>query len=121
MEDDDDGGDEMLLRFSAPSFVGAVDLLSFFAMAVRRRRTPTVAPESWIFGSSPATSLPPATESGPPLDPLAHGLLEHSLAGFADEPRREAPSPRWIEVAIDGRTTRPDFSSPPREPDPSLG
>jgi hypothetical protein len=37
MEDDDDGGDEMLLHFSAPSFVGAVDLLSFFAMAVRRR------------------------------------------------------------------------------------
>jgi hypothetical protein len=34
MEDDDDGGVEMRLRFSAPSFVGAVDLLSFLAMAV---------------------------------------------------------------------------------------
>jgi hypothetical protein len=65
--------------------------------------------------------LPPATESGPPPDPLAHGLLEPSLVGSADEPRREAPSPRWIEVASDGRTTRPDFSSPPREPEPSPG
>jgi hypothetical protein len=120
LEDDDDGGDEMRLRFSAPSFVGAVDLLSFFAMAVRRRRTPTVAPEPSIFVSSRATSLPPTTESGPPPNPLEHGLLEPSLAGSADEQRREAPSPRWIEVASDGSTTRPDFS-PPREPDPSPG
>jgi hypothetical protein len=120
MEDDADGSEELRLRFSAPSFVGAVDLLSLFAMAVRRRRTPTVAPESWIFVSSPATSLPPAIESGPPLDPLAHGLLEPSLAGSADEPRREAPSPRWIKVASDGTTERPDFS-PPREPEPSPG
>jgi hypothetical protein len=46
MEDDDDGGEELRLLFSAPTFVGDVDLLSLFAMAVRRRRTPTVAPES---------------------------------------------------------------------------
>jgi photosystem II stability/assembly factor-like uncharacterized protein len=56
MEDDDDGGVEMRLRFSPPSFVGAVDLLSFLAMAVRRQRTPTVAPAPWIFDSSAATS-----------------------------------------------------------------
>jgi hypothetical protein len=110
MEDDDDGGVEMRLRFSATSFVGAVDLLSFFAMAVRRRRTPTVAPDPWIFVSSAATSLPPATESGPPPDPLEHGLLEPSLASSAEEQRREAPSPRWIEVASDGTTAPPDFS-----------
>jgi hypothetical protein len=120
MEDDDDGGDELRLRFSAPSFVDAVDLLSLFAMAVRRRRTPTVAPESWIFVSSLATSLPPAIESGPTPDPLAHGLLEPSLAGSTDEPRREAPSPRWIEVTSDGTIACPDFS-PPREPEPSPG
>jgi hypothetical protein len=116
VEDDEDGSDEMRLRFCAPSFVGAVDLLSFFAMAVRRRRTPTVAPDPWIFVSSRATSLPPTTESGPPPDPLEHGLFEPSLPGSADEQRNEAPSPRWIEVASDGSTARSDFS-PPREPD----
>jgi hypothetical protein len=120
MEDDDDGDVKMRLRFSPPSFVGVVDLLSFLAMAVRRRRTPTVAPAPWIFDSSAATSLPPATESGPPPDPLEHGLLEPSLAGAAEEQRRDAPSPRWIEVASDGTTAPPDFS-PPREPDPSPG
>jgi hypothetical protein len=46
MEDDDNGGEELRLLFSAPTFVGDVDLLSLFAMAVRRRRTPTVAHES---------------------------------------------------------------------------
>jgi hypothetical protein len=45
VEDDEDGGDEMRLHFCAPSFIGVVDLLSFFAMAVQRRRTPTVAPD----------------------------------------------------------------------------
>jgi hypothetical protein len=120
MEDDDDGGVEMRLRFSPPSFIGAVDLLSFLAMVVRRRRTPTVAPAPWIFESPAPTSLPPATESGPPPDPLEHGLLEPSLAVAAEEQRREAPSPRWIEVASDGTTAPPDFS-PPREPDPSPG
>ena len=120
MEDDDDGGDEMRLRFSAPSFVGAVDLLSFLAMAVRRRRTPTVAPAPWIFDLSAATSLPPATESGPPPDPLEHGLLEPSLAGAAEEQRREAPSSSWMEVTSDGTTAAPEFS-PLREPDPSPG
>jgi hypothetical protein len=118
MEDDDDGGEELRLRFSAPTFVGTVDLLILFAMAVQRRRTPTVAPESWIFLSSPTTSLLPDTESGPSSDPLVHDLLEPSLAGSADEPHREAPSPRWIEVASDGRTNYPDFS-PLREPEPS--
>jgi hypothetical protein len=121
MEDDDEGGVEMRLRLSPTSFVGAVDLLSFLAMAVRRRRTPTEAPAPWIFDeSSASTSLPPATESSPPLDPLEHGLLEPSLAGAAEEQRREAPSPRWSEVASDGTTAPPDFS-PPREPDPSPG
>jgi hypothetical protein len=94
VEDDEDGDDEMRLRFCAPSFVGAVDLLSFFVMAVRRRRTPTVAPDPWISVSSRATSLPPTTESGPPPDPLEHDRFEPSLPGSADEPRREAPSPR---------------------------
>jgi hypothetical protein len=120
VEDDEDGDDEMRLRFCAPSFVGAVDLLSFFVMAVRRRRTPTVAPDPSIFVSSRATSLPPTTESGPPPDPLEHGLFEPSLPASADEQRREAPSPRWIEVASDGSTARSDFS-PPREPDDSPG
>jgi hypothetical protein len=67
MEDDEEGGVEMRLRFSLASFVGAVDLLSFLAMAVRRRRTPTEPPAPWIFESSAPTSLPPATESGRPL------------------------------------------------------
>jgi hypothetical protein len=35
MEDDDDGDDELRLRFSAPTFFSGVDLLSLFAMAVR--------------------------------------------------------------------------------------
>jgi hypothetical protein len=121
MEDDDEGGVEMRLRFSPASFVGAVDLLSFLAMAVRRRRTPTEPPAPWIFDESSApTSLPPATESGPPPDPLEHGLFEPSLAGAGEEQRREAPSPSWMEVASDGTTAAPDFS-PPREPDPSPG
>jgi hypothetical protein len=34
MEDDDDGGDELRLHFSAPTFFVGVDLLSLFAMAV---------------------------------------------------------------------------------------
>jgi hypothetical protein len=120
MEDDDDVGEELRLRFSAPTFVGAVDLLSLFTMAVRRRTTPTLAPKSWIFVSSLATSLLPATESGPSPDPPAHGLFKPSLAASSDDPRREAPSPSGIEVTSDGRTERPEFS-PPREPEPSSG
>ena len=120
MEDDDDAGEELRLRFSAPTFVGAVDLLSLFVMAVRRRTTPTLAPKSWIFLSSPATSLLPATESGPSPDLPAHGLFEPSLATSSDDPRHEDPLPSGIEVASDGRTERPEFS-PPREPKPSPG
>jgi hypothetical protein len=120
MEDDEESGVEMHLRFSPASFVGAVDLLSFLAMAVRWRRTPTEPPAPWIFESSAPTSLPPATESGPPPDQLEHGLFEPSLGGAAEEQRREAPSSTWMEVASDGTTTAPDFS-PPREPDPEPG
>ena len=120
MDDDEEGGVEMRLRFSPASFVGSVDLLNFLAMAVRRRRTPTEPPAPWIFESSAPTSLPPTTASGPPPDPLEHGLFEPSLAGSADELRREALSPRWIEVASDGSTARSDFS-PPREADDSPG
>jgi hypothetical protein len=57
MEDTDDGGEELCLRFSAPTFFAAVDLLSLFAMAVRRRPTPTLPLNSWILLSSPTTSL----------------------------------------------------------------
>jgi hypothetical protein len=120
MEDDDDGGKELLLRFSAPTFFGTVDLPSLFAMADRRRPTLTLAPKSWILVSSPATSLLPATESGSPPDPPAHGLFEPSLAASDDDPHREVPSPSGIKVASDGRTERSDFS-PPREPEPSPG
>jgi hypothetical protein len=91
MEDDDDSGEELRLRFSAPTFFVAVNLLSLFAMAVRRRPTPTLAPKSWIFLSSPATSLLLATESDPPPDPPAHGLFEPSLAASSDDPRRKPP------------------------------
>ena len=110
----------MRLRFSLASFFGSVDLLNFLAMAVRRRRTPTEPPAPWIFESSAPTSLPPATESGPPPDPLEHGLFEPSLGGAAEEQRREPPSPTSMEVASDGTTAAPDFS-PPREPDPEPG
>jgi hypothetical protein len=120
MEDDEEGGVEMRLRFSPASFVGSVDLLNFLVMAVRRRRTPTEPPAPWIFESSAPTSLPPTTESGPPPDPLEHGLLEPSLGGAAEEQRREPPSPTSMEVASDGTTAAPDFS-PPREPEPDHG
>ena len=120
MDDDEEGGVEMRLRFSPASFVGSVDLLNFLAMAVRRRRTPTEPPAPWIFESSAPTSLPPTTASGPPPDPLEHGLFEPSLGGAAEEQRREPPSPTSMEVASDGTTTAPDFS-PPREPDPEPG
>jgi hypothetical protein len=36
MEDNVDGGDELRLRFSAPTFFAGVDILSLFTMAVRR-------------------------------------------------------------------------------------
>jgi hypothetical protein len=120
MEDDEEGGVEMRLRFSPASFVGSVDLLNFLAMAVRRRRTPTEPPAPWIFESSAPTSLPPTTESGLPPDPLEHGLFEPSLGGAAEEQRREPPSPTSMEVASDGTTAAPDFS-PPREPEPDPG
>ena len=120
MQDDDEGGVEMRLRFSPASFVGFVDLLNFLAMAVRRRRTPTEPPAPWIFESSAPTSLPPTTESGLPPDPLEHGLFEPSLGGAAEEQRREPPSPISMEVASDGTTAAPDFS-PPREPEPDHG
>jgi hypothetical protein len=117
MDDDEEGGVEMRLRFSLASFVGSVDLLNFLAMAVRRRRTPTEPPAPWIFDSSASTSLPPTTASGPPPDPLEHGLFEPSLGGAAEEQRREPPSPTSMEVASDGTTAATDFS-PPREPEP---
>jgi hypothetical protein len=120
MDDDEEGGVEMRLRFSPASFVGSVDLLNFLAMAVRRRRTPTEPPAPWIFESSAPTSLPPTTASGPPPDPLEHGLFEPSLGGAAEEQRREPPSPTSMEVASDGTTAATDFS-PPREPEPDHG
>jgi hypothetical protein len=90
---------------------------------------PSSAP--WIFSASSRwrfdgdehrrlhRSLRSLSPRGPP-DPLEHGLFEPSLPGSADEQRREAPSPRWIEVASDGSTAPSDFS-PPREPDDSSG
>ena len=103
MDDDDDGGDELRLHFSPPTFFAAVDLLSLFAMAVRRRGTPTLPPNSWILLSAPPSSLLPAAESGPPLDSPAHGLFEPSFGASSEDPRCEAPSPTWIKVARDER------------------
>jgi hypothetical protein len=120
MEDDDDGGEELRLRFSAPTFFASVDLLNLFVMAVRCRPTLTLPSNSWILLSTPPTSLLPATESGPPPDRPVHGPFEPSLAASSDNPRREAPSPIGIEVTSDGRTECVEIS-PPQEPDPSPG
>jgi hypothetical protein len=103
VDDDDDGGDELRLHFSPATFFDAVDLLSLFAMAVRCRGTPTLPPNSWILFSMPPSSLLLAAESGPPLDPPAHGLFEPSFGASSEDPRCEAPSPTGIKVARDGR------------------
>jgi hypothetical protein len=116
---DDDGGDELRLRFSAPTFFGVVGRLSLFTMAIRRRGTVPLPPSSWIWLSMPP-SLLLATESGPPLNPPAHDLLEPNFGASSDDPRRNATYAPKIEVAREGGTEHAD-TSPRWEPEPSPG
>jgi hypothetical protein len=111
-------GRRAALAFLTPTFFGAVGRLSLFAMAIRRRGMVPLPPSSWIWLSMSPSSLLLATESGPPPNPPAHGLLEPNFGASSDAPRPNAAYAPKIVVAREGGTEHAN-TSPWWEPEPS--